>query len=199
MPSFDVVSEVDLHELRNAVDQASREIKSRFDFRGVDTSFELGDSGIQILAEEDFQLRQMQDILRDKMARRGIDGACLDPRQIEGAGKQRRQLFGLKQGIDRGHGEKDGQDGQGFQAQGAGADQRAETAHHRQEARRPAARDRHAQGSQTGRATAIRQFSGLTIVRRQHTWSRCWPRLVNESPVYRGLAWLGQARWSSLG
>ena len=101
MPSFDVVSEVDLHELRNAVDQASREIKSRFDFRGVDTSFELGDSGIQILAEEDFQLRQMQDILRDKMARRGIDGACLDPGQIEGAGKQRRQLFGLKQGIDR--------------------------------------------------------------------------------------------------
>ena len=101
MPSFDVVSEVDLHELRNAVDQSARELRSRFDFRGVDASFELGDSGVQILAEEDFQLRQMEDILRDKMARRGVDGACLDPRQVEGAGKQRRQLFGLKQGIDR--------------------------------------------------------------------------------------------------
>ena len=101
MPSFDVVSEVDMHELRNAVDQARRELRSRFDFRGVDAGFDLIDAGIQVLAREDFQLRQMEDILRDKMARRGLDGACLDPREVEGAGKQRRQLFGLKQGIDR--------------------------------------------------------------------------------------------------
>lgn len=101
MPSFDVVSEVDLHEMRNAVDQAGRELRSRFDFRGVDASFELNDGGVQLLAREDFQLRQMEDILRDKMARRGVDGACLDPGEIEGAGKQRRQVFGLKQGIDR--------------------------------------------------------------------------------------------------
>ena len=101
MPSFDVVSEVDMHELRNAVDQAGRELRSRFDFRGVGASFELIDAGVQLVAREDFQLRQMEDILRDKMARRGLDGACLDPRESEGAGKQRRQLFGLKQGIDR--------------------------------------------------------------------------------------------------
>ena len=101
MPSFDVVSEVDLHELRNAIDQAARELRSRFDFRGVDASFELGEAGVQLLAMEDFQLRQMEDILRDKMARRRVDGACLDPGAIEGAGKQRRQLFVLKQGIDR--------------------------------------------------------------------------------------------------
>ena len=101
MPSFDVVSEVDLHELRNAVDQAGRELRTRFDFRGVDASFELVDAGVQLLAGEDFQLKQMEDILRDKMARRSIDGACLDPGQTEGAGKQRRQLFGIKQGIDR--------------------------------------------------------------------------------------------------
>ncbi len=101
MPSFDAVSEVDLHELRNAIDQARRELRSRFDFRGVDAGFELGDAGVQLLAEEDFQLRQMEDILRDKMARRGVDGACLDPQPIEGAGKQRRRLFGLRQGIDR--------------------------------------------------------------------------------------------------
>ena len=101
MPSFDVVSEVDMHELRNAVDQAGRELRSRFDFRGVDASFDLVDAGVQLLAREDFQLRQMEDILRDRMARRGLDGACLDPREVEGAGKQRRQLFGIKQGIDR--------------------------------------------------------------------------------------------------
>ena len=101
MPSFDVVSEVDLHEMRNAVDQAGRELSTRFDFRGVEASFELVDAGIQVLAQEDFQLRQMEDILRDKMARRGVDGACLAPGETEGAGKQRRRLFGIKQGIDR--------------------------------------------------------------------------------------------------
>ncbi len=101
MPSFDVVSEVDMHELRNAVDQAGRELRSRFDFRGVDASFDLVERGVQLLALEDFQLRQMEDMLREKMSRRGLDGACLDPGAVEGAGKQRRQLFGLKQGIDR--------------------------------------------------------------------------------------------------
>ena len=101
MPAFDVVSEVDLQEVRNAVDQASRELRSRFDFRGVDASFELSEQGIQVAAFEDFQLKQMEDMLRAKMASRKIDAASLDPQPIEGAGKQRRQLFRLKQGIDR--------------------------------------------------------------------------------------------------
>ncbi|MCY4342212.1 MAG: YajQ family cyclic di-GMP-binding protein [Gammaproteobacteria bacterium] len=101
MPAFDVVSEVDLQEVRNAVDQASRELRSRFDFRGVDASFELSDHGIQLAAFEDFQLKQMEDMLRAKMASRKIDAASLDAQPIEGAGKQRRQLFRLKQGIDR--------------------------------------------------------------------------------------------------
>ena len=101
MPAFDVISEVDLQEVRNAVDQASRELRSRFDFRGVDASFELSDQGIQLAAFEDFQLKQMEDMLRAKMASRSIDAASLDPQAIEGAGKQRRQLFRLKQGIDR--------------------------------------------------------------------------------------------------
>ena len=101
MPAFDVVSEVDLQEVRNAVDQASRELRSRFDFRGVDASFELSDQGIEVAAFEDFQLKQMEDMLRAKMANRNIDAASLDPEPIEGAGKQRRQLFRLRQGIDR--------------------------------------------------------------------------------------------------
>ena len=101
MPSFDVVSEVDLQEVRNAVDQANRELGTRFDFRGVDAEFELLDAGIRVAAEEEFQVSQLEDILRDKLVKRGIDGRCLDPGEIEGAGKQKRRTYGLAQGIDR--------------------------------------------------------------------------------------------------
>lgn len=101
MPSFDVVSEVDLQEVRNAVDQASRELRTRFDFKGVDASFEFADGRISLAAMEEFQLGQMLDILKDKMNRRGVDVRALDPKPIEAAGKQKRQAFALKQGIDR--------------------------------------------------------------------------------------------------
>ena len=101
MPSFDVVSEVDIQEVRNAVDQAVRELGTRFDFKGVDAGFELGDSGIQFHAEEEFQLGQMLDILRDKFVRRGVDVRALDPGSVEASGKQKRQTYALKQGIDR--------------------------------------------------------------------------------------------------
>ncbi len=101
MPSFDVVSEVDLQEVRNAVDQAARELGTRFDFKGVDAGFELVDQRIQLHAQEEFQLGQMLDILRDKFVRRGVDVRALDPGEIEASGKQKRQSFGLKQGIDR--------------------------------------------------------------------------------------------------
>lgn len=101
MPAFDVVSEVDLQEVRNAVDQSSRELRSRFDFRGIDANFALTERGIETAAPEDFQLKQLEDILRGKLANRGVDGASLDPQPSEGAGKQRRQLFLLRQGIDR--------------------------------------------------------------------------------------------------
>lgn len=101
MPSFDVVSEVDLQEVRNAVDQAVRELGTRFDFKGVDAGFELTDERIQLHALEEFQLGQMLDILRDKFNRRGIDVRALDPGEVEASGKQKRQSFGLKQGIDR--------------------------------------------------------------------------------------------------
>ena len=101
MPSFDIVSEIDLQEVKNAVDQASRELKTRFDFRGVDAEFEVLEAGIRIAAEQDFQLKQLEDMLRDKLARRGVDAASLEPKEIEGSGKQRRQLFGLREGIDR--------------------------------------------------------------------------------------------------
>ncbi|HEX7036184.1 MAG TPA: YajQ family cyclic di-GMP-binding protein [Pseudomonadales bacterium] len=101
MPSFDVVSEVDLQEVRNAVDQASRELSTRFDFRGVDAGFELDGEQIRLHAQEEFQLEQMLQILKDKLIRRNVDVRALDPGKVEASGKQKRQTFGLKQGIGR--------------------------------------------------------------------------------------------------
>lgn len=101
MPSFDIVSEVDLQEVRNGVDQAVRELRNRFDFKNVDAGFELIDERIQVHAPEDFQIAQLEDILRDKLAGRGIDTRVLDSTDTEGAGKVRRQSFSLRQGIDR--------------------------------------------------------------------------------------------------
>ncbi|NOX52110.1 MAG: YajQ family cyclic di-GMP-binding protein [Gammaproteobacteria bacterium] len=101
MPSFDIVSEVDMQEVRNAVDQAVRELRNRFDFRNIDAGFELIESGVRLHAPEDFQLGQLEDILRDKFAARDVDGKSLVPGDTEGLGKVRRRLFTLKQGIDR--------------------------------------------------------------------------------------------------
>ena len=101
MPAFDVVSEVDLQEVRNAVDQAVRELRTRFDFRGVDAGVELDGAMITVWAQEEFQVNQLVDILKDKMTRRSVDIGALDPRPLEASGKQKRQPFGLKQGIDR--------------------------------------------------------------------------------------------------
>lgn len=83
MPTFDVVSEVDHHELTNAVDQAVREIGTRFDFKGSDCSFELKDNVITLSAESEFQIHQMEDILKAKMVKRSIDLTSFKPGDIE--------------------------------------------------------------------------------------------------------------------
>ena len=101
MPSFDIVSEVDLQEVRNAVDQASRELGNRFDFRGVDAKVALEDERILVSAPEEFQIKQLRDILRDKMVARGVDVRSMDAGDVEGAGKVKRQYVSLIQGIDR--------------------------------------------------------------------------------------------------
>ena len=101
MPSFDVVSEVDMQEVRNAVDQAVRELRTRFDFRGVDAGFEFDGARIVVYAPEEFQIRQLVDILQDKLTRRGVDVGVLDAQTLEAAGKVKRQPFTLLQGIDR--------------------------------------------------------------------------------------------------
>ena len=100
MPSFDVVSEVDFHEVTNAVDQANRELKTRFDFRGVDAKFELNDEVIRITAEADMQLDQMLDILSAKMVKRSIDPKVLDVAEQEHIGKQLHRNVRIQQGIE---------------------------------------------------------------------------------------------------
>ena len=78
MPSFDVVSEVDSHEVTNAVDQANRELSQRFDFKDSGAVFELNDMTVSVKAEVDFQLKQMLEILKLRLAKRGIDVRCLE-------------------------------------------------------------------------------------------------------------------------
>jgi uncharacterized protein YajQ (UPF0234 family) len=100
MPSFDVVSECDIQEVRNAVDQTNREIGTRFDFKGVDAKVELADGEIRMTAEQEFQLQQMMDILRQKLVKRGVDLSALDVDEPVTSLNASRQRIGLKQGID---------------------------------------------------------------------------------------------------
>ncbi|MBF7052181.1 YajQ family cyclic di-GMP-binding protein [Halomonas sp. KAO] len=101
MPSFDIVSEFDKHEASNAVDQANREIQTRFDFKGVDASFSLEGDSVSLEAEVDFQLKQMLDVLRNKLIARGIDARCLDVEEPVLSGVRARQEAQLKQGLDQ--------------------------------------------------------------------------------------------------
>ena len=101
MPSFDIVSEVDSHELTNAVDQANRELGTRFDFKGVDAKFVLEDQVITQSAPSDFQLKQMNDILRARLIARGIDARCLEFGDVETNLAGARQKITVKQGIER--------------------------------------------------------------------------------------------------
>jgi len=102
MPSFDIVSEVDMHEINNAIDQSNREVGTRFDFKGVDASFSLNEqSNIVVTAEVDFQIHQMLDILRGKMVKRGIDGKALTEGDIELTGQKAVMIVKVQQGIEQ--------------------------------------------------------------------------------------------------
>jgi uncharacterized protein YajQ (UPF0234 family) len=100
MPTFDIVSEVDMHEMSNAVDQASREIGTRFDFKGVPASFELSDNVVVLTAEVDFQIQQMMDILQSKMVKRGLDISSLKSADIENVGQRAIMKVAVQQGIE---------------------------------------------------------------------------------------------------
>ena len=100
MPSFDIVSEVDQHEVSNSVDQSNREVSTRFDFKGSGAQYELKDAVITLVAENEFQLQQMRDILQPRLAKRGIDLLCIKVDPPQTAGRQARQTITLRQGIE---------------------------------------------------------------------------------------------------
>ena len=106
MPSFDIVSELNAHEVANAVDQANREVGTRFDFKGTNAKFELNGFVITLTAQADFQLKQMLDILRLRLSKRGIDVACMKVDEPVMSGQTARQVVTLRQGVDTELGKK---------------------------------------------------------------------------------------------
>lgn len=101
MPSFDVVSRVNEPEVRNAVDQASREIANRFDFKGTNARVESGEGTLTVHAPDEFRAGQVRDILRNKLAKRGVDLGCLEEGAVErAAGDTVRQVLRVRQGIE---------------------------------------------------------------------------------------------------
>jgi uncharacterized protein YajQ (UPF0234 family) len=101
MPSFDIVSELDKHEITNAIDQANRELSTRYDFKGVTASFEQSGESVLLEAEVDFQLKQMMDVLRARLIARGIDIKCLEEKDADLSGVRARQEVLLRQGLDQ--------------------------------------------------------------------------------------------------
>jgi cyclic-di-GMP-binding protein len=108
MPSFDAVSELDVHELTNAVDQANRELTQRFDFKDTGATFELKEKEftVSMKAPSEFQLKQMLDILTQRLGKRGIDARCMDKKEAVSNLAEARQDIVLRQGIDQDTGKK---------------------------------------------------------------------------------------------
>ena len=100
MPSFDVVSNFDAHEVSNAVNQANHEINTRFDFKGTGSKFELEGQLVTLTTQSDFQLKQMLDMLRQKLAKRGVDIGCTKEEKPEVTSSQAQQKVILRKGID---------------------------------------------------------------------------------------------------
>ncbi|MDX2416038.1 MAG: YajQ family cyclic di-GMP-binding protein [Xanthomonadales bacterium] len=101
MPSFDIVSEVDLHEVTNAVDQTNREVGNRFDFKGSNARVEQKESVLTVHGENEFQIRQILDIMHKRMAKRGIDIAALSEAEVQTSGNKASLVISVQQGINQ--------------------------------------------------------------------------------------------------
>ena len=101
MASFDIKSELDHHEVTNAVDQANRVLQNRFDFKGTGAEFIVNEKQISLSAKEEFQIHQMSPILNESLAKRGIDLKTLKPQDIEVSGGSAQQNIELQEGIDK--------------------------------------------------------------------------------------------------
>lgn len=101
MPSFDIVSEVNKVEVRNAVDQANKEVSTRYDFKGSDARIEVADKVLTLFADAEFQLEQVKDILINKLSKRGVDIRCLDYAKLEPvSGNKVKQAITVREGVE---------------------------------------------------------------------------------------------------
>jgi uncharacterized protein YajQ (UPF0234 family) len=102
MPTFDIVSEVDQVELRNAMDQTNKEVGNRFDFKGSDARVEIADTSLTVFADDDFKLSQVYDVLNGRLAKRGVDVRCLSRGNIEKIGGDKvKQVVTVRVGVDK--------------------------------------------------------------------------------------------------
>ena len=102
MPSFDIVSEVNQVEVRNAVDQCNKEVANRFDFKGSDARVEIGEHALTVFADDEFKLGQVRDVLTAKLAKRGVDVRCLDPGAAEKiSGNKVKQTVAVRAGVEQ--------------------------------------------------------------------------------------------------
>ena len=102
MPSFDIVSEVNQVEVRNAVDQCNKEVTNRFDFKGSDARVEIGEQVLVVFADDEFKLGQVRDVLTGKLSKRGVDVRCLDPGTIEKvSGNKVKQTVAVRAGVEQ--------------------------------------------------------------------------------------------------
>ena len=100
MPSFDITSEVNKVELKNAIDQSNKEITNRFDFKGSDARIEQTELQLTVYADDDFKLKQVMDVFQGKCAKRGVDVRALDPKEVEKIGGNKvKQPVDVKNGI----------------------------------------------------------------------------------------------------
>ena len=102
MPTFDIVSEVNQVEVRNAVDQCNKEVTNRFDFKGSDARVEIGENVLTVFADDEFKLGQVRDVLTGKLSKRGVDVRCLDPGNIEKiSGNKVKQTVAVRAGVEQ--------------------------------------------------------------------------------------------------
>ncbi len=102
MPSFDIVSEVNQVEVRNAVDQSNKEVTNRFDFKGSDARVEIAEKALTVFADDEFKLGQVRDVLTGKLSKRGVDVRCLEPGTVEKiSGNKVKQQVAVRAGVDQ--------------------------------------------------------------------------------------------------
>ena len=163
MPSFDTVCEPNLVEVKNAVENTAKEIGTRFDFKGTSAAVELKDKEITLFGDAEFQLGQVEDILRGKLTKRSVDVRFLDKGDVQKIGGDKvKQVIKVKSGIESRDRQEDPAPDQGQQAQGAGRDPGRRGARHRRQARRPAGRDGADQEGRAGHAAVLQQLPRLS-------------------------------------